>query len=401
MKNTSLLQQTHDPRIARRVSNISVSAIKEMTLLSSKVDDVISLGWGLPVFQTPSFIREELIKHLKDDPATGKYSLLIGRKELRNIIAKKTKEDTGFSLDPETEILITAGSMEGLHDVLLTIVERGDEVIVPSPCFSSHIEQIGLAEGVPIFVELNESRGWALDVELLEKKISSRTKAILITSPINPTGTVLSEQELRQIADIAIKHNLFIVTDETYNFLVYDGKKQFRMAQIHELKDLLITCYSLSKEFAMTGFRLGYVFGPKSIITQVLKVHDANVISAPTISQMAAEVALTSPRKEVERFVSIFSDCRDVTCARLDKLKDYFSYVKPQGAYYIFPRFTLPGITKSNDAAVRILNEAQVAVIPGSAFGPNGEGHIRISYIGDVDIINKAFDRIERWVKTL
>ncbi len=400
MKNTSLLSQPKNTKgIAKRAADISVSAIKEISLLASTMNDVVSLGWGLPSFQTPHHIREAAIDSLRNEASVGKYSLFVGMKELRERIAKRVYKETGLKINPNSEIVITVGSIEALHDVLLTLVERGDEIIIPSPCFSSHIEQIALCEGKPIFVPLVEKNNWRLDIDIFKKNITKKTKAILLTSPVNPTGSVLVEEELCEVAKLALEHNIYIITDETYNFLLYDGVKQFRLAQIHKLKNLLITCCTFSKEYAMTGFRVGYMFGPEEVIFQALKVHDANTISAPTISQYAAIAALKGSQSQVQEFVKKFAARRDLICNRLDKLSSSFSYVKPTGAYYVFPKFKLVSIKTSNELVLKLLYEAKVATVPGSAFGPGGEGHIRLSYGGNTSEINEAFDRIEEWLK--
>ena len=292
--------------IARRVAQISVSAIKQMPVLASKVGGCISLGQGIPSFATPSFIREAVIEALRSDETVGKYSLQPGLPALKEAIADRMRQTKGVPVDPESEIFISCGGMEALAGGLASIVERGDEVLLPSPNYASHIEQILFAEGVPVFVPLLEEEGWRLDLDGFRKAVTCKTKAIVICNPMNPTGAVFSREELTALAELALSRNLFIVADEAYDFLVYEDLPHFSLSSIPELKDLLIACYSFSKMYCMTGWRVGYMVAGARIIDQVLKVHDAFAICAPTISQVAALAALraTNGRDgEGDRFI--------------------------------------------------------------------------------------------------
>jgi aminotransferase len=389
--------------IARRVAQISVSAIKQMPVLASKVEGAVSLGQGIPSFATPAFIREAVIEALQRDESIGKYSLQPGLPALKKAIAGRLRQTKGFAADPETEIFVSCGAMEAIAAGLSTIVERGDEVLLPSPNYSSHIEQILFAEGIPVFVPLIEEEGWKLDIDGFRRAVTDRTKAIVICNPMNPTGAVFSREELTALADLALSRDLFIVADEAYDFLVYDGLPHFSLASIPELKDRLIACFSFSKMYCMTGWRVGYMVASARIIDQVLKVHDAFAICAPTVSQFAALSALRATNGkdgEGDRFigqlVSALASRRDVTCRRLDRLSHIFSYEKPKGAYYVFPRI-VPGGMDSLDLALRLLYEARVITVPGSGFGPTGEGHIRLSFGSTEEDLHRAFDRIEAW----
>jgi aminotransferase len=391
--------------IARRVAQITVSAIKQMPLLASKVGGCVSLGQGIPSFNTPDFIREAVIDDLRNNNLIGKYSMQPGVPELKQEIAKDLKRTRGMDkVDPETEIFISCGGMEALAAGISTIIDRGDEVILPSPTYASHIEQVLFAEGEPRFVPLLESGGWKLDIEGIRKAITKKTKAIILCSPINPTGTVFSESELRAVAEIVLEHNLFIISDEAYDFLVYDKLTHFSLMSIPELKDRIIGACSFSKRYCMTGWRVGFMYASARIIQQVLKVHDAFAICAPTISQYAALAALRATNgkdglgdQSVKKLVDALAQRRDLVCQRLDRLSGIFSYVKPNGGYYVFPKVT--GVESSIEFAVRLLEEAKVITIPGSAFGPTGEGHIRLSFGAADEELNEAFDRIESWAK--
>jgi aminotransferase len=391
--------------IARRVAQITVSAIKQMPILASKVGGCVSLGQGIPSFNTPDFIREAVIDDLRNNNLIGKYSMQPGVPELKQEIAKDLQRTRGMDkVDPETEIFISCGGMEALAAGICTIIERGDEVILPSPTYASHIEQVLFAEGEPRFVPLLESGGWKLDIEGIRKAITKKTKAIILCSPINPTGTVFSESELRAVAEIVLEHNLFIISDEAYDFLVYDKLTHFSLMSVPELKDRIIGACSFSKRYCMTGWRVGFMYASPRMIQQVLKVHDAFAICAPTISQYAALAALRATNgkdglgdQSVKKLVDALAQRRDLVCERLDRLSGIFSYVKPNGGYYVFPKVL--GVDSSVEFAVRLLEEAKVITIPGSAFGPTGEGHIRLSFGAAEEELNEAFDRIESWAK--
>ncbi len=389
--------------IAKRVANISVSAIKQMPVLASKVPGCISLGQGIPFLNTPEFIREAVREALLNDPTLGQYSLQPGKPELKAEVAKRLQRTAKTGrINPETEIVITCGAMEGLAAAISSIIERGDEVIIPSPNYSSHIEQVLFAEGKPVFVPLIEDAGWKLDTDKIKSTISKKTKAIILCSPMNPTGSVFGEAELREVAKIAIDNNLYIIADEAYDFLTYDDETHFSLASLPELKDNLIATYSFSKMFCMTGWRIGYLYSSARIVSQVLKVHDAFAICAPTISQYAALVGLQNMNgkdgkgdESVNELVATLARRRDLICTRLDKLTNLFTYQKPQGAYYVFPSI-VPGIT-STDLSLKLLYEAKVITIPGDGFGPTGAGHIRLSFGGTDESITEGMDRIEKW----
>lgn len=386
--------QTHG--ISRRVAQIAISAIKEMPLIASKLEGCVSLGQGIPSFPTPPHIVEAVCRRMREDADSGKYTLGPGMPELRAAVAAQLAGRIGRSVDPDKEVGITVGAMEALCAAVLTVVDRGDEVILPSPNYASHIEQVLLAEGVPVFVPLRE-HNWQLDPERIRQAVTPRTRAIVLCNPHNPTGANFSESDLRILAELAIQNDLFIICDETYDFLVYDRQPHFSLTALPELSNRVIATFSFSKKYAMTGWRVGYVCAAEGVLDQMMKIHDAVAICAPSLSQHAALAAIEGPQDCVGEIKAALQGRRDLVCKRLEDLDRYLSFVKPQGAYYLMVRYKLPGVD-SMTFALRLLHEARVITIPGAAFGPTGENHIRISFGGTESEINEAFDRIERWL---
>ncbi len=416
--------------ISKRVQKIVISPIKEMSILADEFEErkgakIISFGQGIPYFDTPEYIKRGIQKALKES-STAKYTLEPGITELRNLIAKDLSLSKNISeIQPKKEIMVSAGCQEAIACALLSTIDEGDEVLLFSPGFASHIEQVLQFGGVPKFVPLIEKQGWRLEMGELEKKISKKTKVILFSNPSNPTGAVLSEREIRDLARVAKKHNLIIITDETYDFLVYDGVhpvrnftssckigntfkskisngvKHFSPASLPEVRDRVILCSSFSKRFALTGYRVGYAFADSGIIDHLLKVHDALAICAPAISQKAAITALCEQKQAKlwnKEYLKKMTENRALMLKELDKLNDFFEYQKPKGAYYILAKYKIPEVN-SFQIALRILKEARVITIPGAAFGPSGEGHLRFSFACSPVEIKEGFKRLKIWAK--
>ncbi len=387
--------------IAARVAGITVSAIKQMPVLASKVPGCVSLGQGIPSFATPAFICESVIELLRHDGSVGKYSLQPGLPALKQEIARRLERDKGIRVDPETELFVSCGGMEALAAGIATVIERGDEVLLPSPTYASHIEQVLFAEGRPVFVPLLEERGWRLDVDGFRRALGPRTKAILLCNPMNPTGAVFPPEEIRALAELALERNLFFIADEAYDFLIYGDAPFLSPAAIPELKPNLLACYSFSKMYCMTGWRVGYMHASRRVIDQVLKVHDAFAICAPTVSQHAALAALRATNgadgagdRFIRELVAALDSRRQEVCRGLDRLTGLFRYHRPAGAYYVFPKI-VPGELTDMQLALRLLHEARVITIPGGGFGPTGRGHLRLSFGGTEEEIRQAFERLE------
>ena len=384
-------------RISKRVSQMQKSAIHEMTRLSKQIEDVAFLSWAKPTSGAPEHIRKAAMAAVKDGLADG-YSESPGLLELRQEIIKKLKRDNNINANP-SHILITIGAIEGLAAALMAVIDPGDEVILPSPNYSTHINQVILASGKPEFVPTIEEKGFILNIEGIKKAVTPRTKAIMYCSPSNPTGAVFSEEQFRQVADIALKHNLIAITDEAYEYFVFDGHKHFSIGSIPEMKNNAISCFTFTKTYAMTGWRIGYLHASEELIPQIAKAHIPFAICAPVVSQYAALGALKGPQDCVEEFKNKYLSARNLMCQRLDNMKSIFDYHKPGGSYLMFPKILIEEGKNSMEFCKRLLKEARISTTPGVDFGPTGEGHLRMSFCVPHETINKAFDRMEDYFK--
>jgi len=381
--------------VSRPVSRITMSAIKEMAMRSARVPGAASLTWGLPSFTTPRHVREAAARALSEDPDVGKYALPDGLPAMRALAARHYRDTTGIEVDPDANVVITAGNMEGLNALFHVILDAGDRVIVTDPGFASHFHQIRLCGGEPVHWPMDESRGWALDVDALPGLIDERTKGIVIVCPSNPTGNVFAESQLRRIGEIAREAGVLLLVDDPYSSFLYENRPRFfNIASIRELAGNIAYLFTFSKCHAMSGWRLGYMVVPEPLKAEVLKVHDATMICTSRISQIAGIAALSSPPEHIAAFEAVLAKRRELVCQRLDAVPHVFDYVKPEGAYYVFPRI-LAEHRDSVEFSLRLLDEAKVAVTPGSAFGPTGEHHVRMAYCVDEDAIDLAFDRID------
>ena len=349
-------------RVSSRVASIKKSAIHEMTRLSKEVEDVAFLSWAKPTSDTPEHIKEAAITAIREGKVGG-YSENAGLPELREEIARKLVRDNGIDADP-SEVIVTVGAIEGLFDAVMAAIDPGDEVILPSPTYSTHIRQVVTASGKPVLVPSIEEAGFALDIEGIGKAVTPRTRAIMYCSPCNPTGTVYSREQLRQLAEIALENNLMVITDEAYEYFVYDGEEHFSIGSIPEIG----------------------------------KVHIPSAICAPVVSQYAALAALQGSQDCVAAFREHYLYTRNLMCERLDRLPTAFAYHKPRGSYLMFPRILTEEGRDSTAFCKRLLKEGRVSATPGVAFGPSGEGHMRLSFCVSEEEINKAFDRMEDYL---
>jgi len=380
-------------RISNRVLQIQKSAIHEMTRLSKEVKDVAFLSWARPTSDTPEHIKEAAVSAIKNG-LVGGYSESPGLPELRAEIAKKLMRDNNIDANL-SQILVTVGAVEGLSAAIMAVVDPGDEVILPSPTYSTHIQQVVIASGRPVLVPTIEEEGFILDIEGIRKAVTPRTKAIMYCSPSNPTGTVFPEKQLRQLADIALEHNVMVITDEAYEYFTYDGHKHFSIASIPEMKRNAVSCFTFTKTYAMTGWRVGYLHAHENLIPHITKAHIPFAICAPVVSQYAALSALKGPQDCVRQFSEHYLSARNVMCERLDEFDSVFEYQKPNGSYLMFPKILVKEGRDSTTFCKKLLKEARVSTTPGIDFGPTGEGHLRLSFCVSEEEINKAFDRME------
>jgi aminotransferase len=388
---------SHHERISERVAQMKKSAIHEMTRLSKEIEDVAFLSWAKPTSDTPEHIKEAAIKAIRDG-FVGGYSEAAGILPLRKEIVKKLERDNHIQSDV-SEVLVTVGAIEGLSAAVMAVVDPGDEVILPSPTYSTHIRQVILASGKPVLVPLVEEKGYLWNIDAVKSSITPRTKAILYCSPSNPTGTVFSETQLRELARIALDHDLTVITDEAYEYFIFDGKKHFSIGSIPDMKDRVVSTYTFTKTYAMTGWRIGYLHAGETLIPQISKAHIPFAICAPVISQYAALAALKGPQNCVQKFRAHYLAMRNVMCERLDRLNSVFEYQKPGGSYLMFPRIRIKEGDDSLSLCKKLLREAKVSATPGIAFGPSGENHLRLSFCVPEETIHQAFDRMETYFK--
>ncbi len=381
--------------VSRRVSSITISAIKEMAMRSAKIPGTASLAWGLPSFRTPEPIRRAVAQRLETDLDIGKYALPDGLPELRQAVTRAHLAATGIEADADRNVMITAGNMQGLNALFHVIIDAGDEIILTDPGFASHFQQIRLCGGEPIHWKLDEPQGWRLDLDALPGLITDRTKAIVLVSPSNPTGKIFAEAALRRVGQIAQERDLLILLDDPYCHFTYEnGDRYFNLSSVAELTDRVVYLFTFSKAHAMSGWRVGYMIVPEHLKQEVLKVHDATIICSPRISQVAGLAALTEESLHLREFEEILARRRALICQRLDSVPHVFEYVKPEGAYYVFPKIVAEH-DNSFEFSIRLLEEVGVAVTPGSAFGPTGEHRVRMAYCVPEETIERAFDLID------
>lgn len=384
-----------DWRVSGRVGRLKKSAIHEMTRLSKQIEDVAFLSWAKPTSGTPEHIKEAAVKAIRDG-LVGGYSETSGLAALREAITKKLNRDNRIHANA-SEILVTVGAIEGLSAAIMAVIDPGDEVILPSPTYSTHIRQVVIASGRPILIPTVEEDGFTWDLDAVRKAITSRTRAILYCSPSNPTGTVFSEAHLKALAEIALEHNLVIITDEAYEYFVFDGHRHFSIGSIPDVRTQVISCFTFTKTYAMTGWRIGYIHADETMIPQIAKAHIPFAICAPVVSQYAALAALEDSQDCVDEFRANYLKTRNLMCQRLDALSSVFDYHKPEGSYLMFPRIKLEEGQDSVSFCKKLLQEAKVSTTPGSAFGPTGESHLRLSFCVPEAMIDKAFNRMEAY----
>jgi aminotransferase len=378
-----------------RVTRIPASGIRRFFDMVSGIEGSISLGVGEPDFVTPDRFREAAIRSVKEGKT--KYTSNYGILPLREAIAEHTERLRGIRYDPRTEILVTVGVSEAVDLALRATLNDGDEVIVADPSYVAYVPGIVLAGGIPVPVPTDEANDFRLRPEDVERTITPRTRAILLGFPNNPTGAVLEATDVEGIARIAREHDLLVYSDEIYDRLVY-GRDHRSIVGEPGMKDRSIYLAGFSKSYAMTGWRVGYACAPAEVIEQMMKIHQYTVMCVPTAGQYAALEALRSGEPEVQRMVAEYDRRREVMWQRFNAMG--LHCFEPRGAFYCFPRVSGTGLGDEEFAA-RLFQEEKVVVVPGSAFGERGRGHIRACYATAMEQIDDACDRIERFVKRL
>ncbi|PAE25505.1 aminotransferase [Bacillus sp. 7894-2] len=379
--------------LSKTVEELKPSGIRRFFDLAAGMEGVISLGVGEPDFITPWSVREAAILSLEQGYTS--YTANAGLMELREEIADYMQKSFGVSYSPQSEIVVTVGASQALDISLRAILDSGDEVIVVEPSFVSYVPLVTLAGGVPVQVQTLKENGFKILPEQLENAITSRTKAIILCSPNNPTGTMLSGDELNAIAKIAERYDLLVLSDEIYAELAYDDEYT-SFAAIGEMKKRTILISGFSKGFAMTGWRLGFICAPEEISQAMLKIHQYAMMCAPTMAQFAALEALKTGRSDVEDMKKSYKRRRNYFVQSLNELG--LTCHMPGGAFYAFPSIESTGLT-SEEFAEKLLLEEKVAVVPGNIFGESGEGHVRCSYATSMELLQEAIKRISHFVK--
>ena len=384
---------TNVQRLSKRVAGLKPSGIRKFFDIAATMKDVISLGIGEPDFTTPKPILDAGIRSLQNGETH--YTSNWGKLELRQAIADNLQKRYGVKYDPATEVVATVGVSEALYLTFTAILDPGDEVIIPTPCFVSYQAEVILAGGVPVEVPARLENQFMVDPYDIRKAITPRTKCIFIGYPSNPTGAVATREVMLEIAKIAEERDLLVVSDEIYDRLVYDFDHVCFPALDESLKRRTILLGGFSKDYAMTGWRIGYACGPADIIQGLVRVHQYTIMSAPTTAQDAALEALKSGNSYVEEMVTEYNRRRKLLVAGLNRLG--LTTFEPRGAFYTFPNIRASGMDDETFAEA-LLKEEGVAVVPGNAFGPGGDGFVRACYATEYSKIEEALHRMERFM---
>jgi len=387
-----MTQATAAPRLSKKIQSLqggAESSFVRMVRMASSVPNLISLGRGDPDVPTPPHIVEAALRVIESRRVN--YTAPVGMPELREAIANKLKVENGLTYDPATEVIVTAGAQEAMSVVMQTLLDPGDEVLLPDPYYTAYEMAIGLAGGVVKRVPTAAEDDFEVKVDAIEACITPRSRVLVLVSPNNPTGAVISAATLAQIAELVLKHNLVVVSDELYEKVIFDGAEAPSIVHLPGMFERTIIINGFSKTYCMTGFRVGYLAGPSALVTPMQEVHHTLTICAPTASQHAALAALTGSQECVTEIVSIFAARRRVLLDALTRAG--IPYPQPSGAFFAFADIRKTGLS-SADFAMKALNEAAVLVFPGTQYGPGGEGFLRISYLAEPSAIETAVARL-------
>ncbi len=381
--------------LSNTIESIPPSGIRKFFDIVNEMKDAISLGVGEPDFDTPWHIRDEGIYSLEKGRTF--YTSNSGIKELKIEICEYLKRRFDISYDYENEVMVTVGGSEAIDIALRAMLNPGDEVLIPQPSYVSYTPCTILAGGVPVPIRLEEKDQFRLTRQKLEEMITPKTKILILPFPNNPTGSVMEARDLIGIAKVVEEHDLFVISDEIYAELTYQGQ-HCTIATFPGMKERTVLINGFSKSYAMTGWRLGYACAPDTILKQMLKIHQFAIMCAPTTSQYAAVEALKNGDEDVARMREAYDQRRRFLVKALRDMG--FDCYEPQGAFYVFPNIKRFGMT-SDEFALKLLEEEKVAVVPGTAFGDCGEGYLRISYAYSLQDLKRALERLERFVRRL
>lgn len=385
----------YDKLISKKCIKLKPSGIRKFFDIAATMDNVISLGVGEPDFHTPWAVRQTAISTLEKGKTV--YTANSGLMELRKTICGYIKRKIGVEYQPEKELIVTVGGSEGIDLGIRALIDPGDEVLIVEPCFVCYAPIVELTGGVAVPIETTAETGFKLTAEALKSKITDKTKLLILPFPNNPTGAVMTREDLEPIADVIRGTDILVLSDEIYSELTYDGK-HFSITQLEGMQERTLLVNGFSKAFAMTGWRLGYVAGPAPIIKQMLKIHQYAIMCAPTVSQYAAVTAMTSCDGEVEKMVNEYNIRRRWLVNALNEIG--LTCFDPKGAFYVFPSIKSTGLT-SQQFCEELLYKHNVAVVPGDAFGASGEGYIRISYAYSLKHLMEAVERISEFLDEL
>ncbi len=378
------------------IQQVKPSGIRKFFDIAVEMDNVISLSIGEPDFQTPWHIRQAGIKSLEEGKTW--YTPNRGFAELRNEIAKYYKRRFNVSYCADTQVVVTVGGSEAIDIAFRTLVQKGDEVLIPQPAFVCYEPLAQMAGGTPVIIETTADNGFRLTKEQLENAITEKSKILVLPYPNNPTGAIMEWEDLEQIAELCIKHDLMVISDEIYAELTYGGRHHVSIAEIDGMLERTVIVSGFSKAYAMTGWRLGYTLGPVEIIDQMNKLHQYGIMSAPTTAQYAAIEALRNGDEDVDVMRNDYDIRRRLIVGKFNEMG--LTCFEPLGAFYTFPCIKSTGLT-SEEFSTRLVKEKRVAVVPGTAFGDSGEGYIRVSYAQSLKNIKIALKRIEEFLEEI
>ncbi len=381
--------------LSKKVIDIKPSGIRKFFDVVSEMPDAISLGVGEPDFDTPWHIRDEGIYTLEQGRTF--YTSNAGLLELRQEICAYYARKFHASYDAKQECVITVGGSEGIDIALRAMLDPGDEVIIPEPCYVSYLPCVELADGVPVRIALQAKNEFRLTAEELEAAITDKTKLVILPFPNNPTGAIMEKKDLEQIAEVILRHDLYVLSDEIYAELTYK-QQHVSIASLPGMKERTIIINGFSKAYAMTGWRLGYALAPKLICGQMIKIHQFAIMCAPTNSQYAAIDAIRTGDKDIAVMVRAYDQRRRFLMQTFREMG--IECFEPFGAFYVFPCIKQYGMT-SEEFAEKLLMQEKVAVVPGTAFGDCGEGYLRISYAYSIEELKEAFGRIQHFIERL